>query len=134
MIVPDSSVWIDYFNGNETQQTALLTRLLGSELYAVVTGDIILTEVLQGFRDDTEFQYARELLVGLRFEEMLGQKIALQSAQNNRLLRQRGITLRKTTNLIIGTFCIVNDLTLLHSDQDFAPMIEHLGLKVLSNA
>ena len=134
MIVPDSSVWIDYLNGNETQQTALLTRLLGSELYAVVTGDIILTEVLQGFRDDTEFQYARELLVGLRFEEMLGQKIALQSAQNNRLLRQRGITLRKTTNLIIGTFCIINGLTLLHSDQDFAPMIEHLGLKVLSSA
>ena len=104
MIGPDSSVWIDFFSGEETPQTALLSRLLSSELYAVVTGDIILTEVLHGFRDDIEFQYARELLMGLHVEEMLGQKVALQSAQNYRLLLQRGISIGKMTNLMIGTF------------------------------
>ncbi len=129
MILPDSSIWIDYFNGSETPKTRLLNELLGNEV--ILTGDIILTEVLQGFRHERELQHAKEILLGLPFQEMLGSEIALQSALNYRFLRQRGITIRNTIDMMIATFCIVNQITLLQNDRDFAPMSEHLGLTVL---
>ena len=129
MILPDSSIWIDYFNGRETPKTQLLNELLGNEV--ILTGDIILTEVLQGFRHERELQHAQEILLGLPFQEMLGPKVALQSAQNYRLLRQRGITIRNTIDVMIATFCMVNKITLLQNNRDFAPIIEHLGLTVL---
>ena len=132
MILPTSTVWIDYFNGKNTPQTEVLTRLLGSDLYIVVMGDLILTQLLKGFRSEPDFQYASDLLLGLQVEKMLGQEIAKQSAQNYRLLRQQGITIHKTTDLIISTFCMVNALTLLDTGDDFLPMVEHLGLQVLS--
>ena len=130
MIVVDSSVWINYFNGTSTFQTNLFNTLLGNEL--IVVGDIILVEVLQGFRKEKDFKQARKLLETLIFHEMLGKDLALKTIDNYRLLRKKGITVRKTIDVIIATFCITSDLPLLHSDKGFHPMEKHLSLKVLS--
>ena len=129
MIFIDSSVWIDYFNGRITKQTNILDSLVGNEL--IVVGDIILTEVLQGFQQDKDFDKARELLDCFVFKDMLGKEIAVKSAKNYRILRKNGVTVRKTIDVIIATFCIENDLMLLHSDRDFRIMGEHLALKVV---
>jgi len=129
MILVDSSVWIDYFNGKITKQTNLLDSLLGSEL--IVIGDLILTEVLQGFQQDRDFNKAKKLLSALIFRQMLGRQLAIKSAENYRVLRKKGVTVRKTIDVIIATFCIANNLPLLHSDRDFRPMEKHLNLKVI---
>ena len=94
-------------------------------------GDLILTEVLQGFQNNEEFKVAKELLLGMPFMPMVGQAIALKSAENYRALRKRGVTPRKTTDVIIGTFCIYYQLPLLHDDRDFDPMVKFLGLKIV---
>jgi predicted nucleic acid-binding protein len=127
MILVDSSVWINYFNGMDTWQTELLDRLLTDE--PVIICDLILTEVLQGFRDDQDFEQAEKSLKILPFRQMGGYEIAFKSAQNYRMLRRNGITVRKTIDIIIGTFCIVEDLSLLHDDKDFEPMTEFLSLR-----
>ena len=129
MIVVDSSVWIDYFNGKITKQTNHLDILLGNEL--IVIGDIILTEVLQGFQEDRDFNKAKKLLDSLVFRKMLGKELAIKSAENYRRLRKKGVTVRKTIDVIIATFCIANNLPLLHSDRDFRPMEKHLNLRVI---
>ena len=128
MIVVDSSVWVDYFNGIITPQTNKLDMLLPQQL--IVVGDLILTEVLQGFRDDKEYQTASQLLQSLRFYDMLGKPLALKTAQNYRYLRKQGITVRKTIDVMIATFCIENDFPLLHSDKDFDKMLI-LGLRTV---
>jgi len=130
MIFVDSSVWIDYFNGRITKQTDLLDTLLGNEL--VVIGDIVLTEVLQGFQNDRDFVKAKKLFDSLYFMSMLGKKLAIKSAENYRKLKKKGITARKTIDVIIATFCIENNLLLLHSDRDFRIMEKHLALRVVS--
>ncbi len=127
MIVVDSSVWTDYFNGAVTDQTDRLDASLSGEL--VVIGDIILAEVLQGFKRDSDFRKAKQLLDALVFKEMLGRELAVKSAQNYRRLRKKGVTVRKTVDVMIATFCIEKGLALLHSDKDFDPMTKHLGLK-----
>lgn len=129
MIVADSSVWIDFLNGVDGPQVEMLDRLLDRE--TVATGDLILTEVLQGIRDDREFLRVSSLMAALPRHEMAGLDIALKSARNYRRLRAEGITVRKTMDLLIGTFCIENGLTLLHRDRDFDAMERGLGLKVL---
>lgn len=129
MIVVDTSIWVDYFNGVTSPYTDLLDRFLLKE--RLLIGDIILTEVLQGFRSDTDFRKARALLDTLEYSPMLGREIALLSAQNYRKLRKAGVTVRKTIDVVIATFCIVNRHRLLHSDRDFDAMEKHLGLKVL---
>lgn len=129
MIVVDTSVWVDYFNGVINPRTDLLDRLLGSE--RLLIGDLILTEFLQGFRRDGDFLKARALLDDLAFAPMLGKDIAVASAQNYRKLRKAGVTVRKTIDVWIATFCIENRHRLLHADRDFEPMAKHLGLKVL---
>ena len=129
MILVDSSVWIDYFNGRRSRETDLLDDLLGSEV--LVTGDLILTEVLQGFANDRDFRRARRALEILAFEPMVGHDIAVASAINYRRLRARGITVRKTIDVIIATFCAATGHDLLHADRDFAAMAEPLGLRVL---
>ncbi len=129
MILVDSSVWIDYFNGLATRQTDRLDELLGSDL--LLTGDIILAEVLQGFRDDRDFRRAKRALDGLEFRAMLGRDIALKSAANYRALRAQGVTVRKTIDMLIATFCIENDHELLHADRDFDPIEEHIGLRTV---
>ena len=129
MILVDSSVWIDYFNGRRTPQTDLLDDRLGTQ--PIVVGDLILTEVLQGFQSDRDFAQAKRLLDSLVFAEMLGRDLAILSAQNYRTLRRKGVTVRKSLDVIIGTFCIAHRLPLLHSDKDFDPIERHLGLKVV---
>jgi predicted nucleic acid-binding protein len=129
MIVVDSSVWIDYFNGKITKQTDLLDSLFGIEL--IVIGDIILTEVLQGFQEDKDFNKARKLFDSLIFRQMLGEELAVKSAENYRILRKKGVTVRKAIDVIIATFCVASDLPLLHSDKDFTTMVKHLNLKVV---
>ena len=128
MVLVDSSVWIDYFNGVQTLETDTLDRLLGE--VPVLIGDLILTEVLQGFRSDLDYRQARELLDGLDCRCLGGRQVALSAANNYRFLRARGITIRKTIDVIIGTYCLLEDLHLLHSDRDFDPMERLLGLKV----
>ncbi len=127
MIFVDSSVWVDYFNGNPTPEADRLDSLLGIE--PVATGDLILAEVLQGFRNDKDYKTARNLLTSLTVFNMLNTSIAVKSADNFRLLRKKGITVRKTIDSIIATFCIEYSLPLLHSDKDFEPFHKHLRLK-----
>jgi predicted nucleic acid-binding protein len=128
LILVDSSVWIDYFNGTSTAQTEKLDGLLGREPVAI--GDLILTEVLQGFADEREFNQARRMLTSLMVVELGGQKIAIQAAKNFRALRRRGVTVRKTIDTVIATRCIESGYTLLHNDRDFDPFAKHLSLRV----
>lgn len=127
MILVDSSVWIDYFNGISTWQTELLDNYLSS--VPVIVGDLILTEVLQGFRSNKDYETAKDFLSALSFRQIGGYNVAVQSAQNYRLLRKAGVTVRKTIDIIIATFCIMEGLTLLHDDRDFDPMAAHFPLK-----
>ena len=127
MIVVDSSIWIDYFTGKDTPGAEKLDSLLGEDLVAI--GDLMLTEVLQGFRADKDYRKAKKLLVSLAVLNILDTDIALKSAVNFRKLRKKGITVRKTIDAIIATYCIENDLPLLHSDRDFHPFHEHLNLR-----
>ena len=127
MIVVDSSVWIDYFTGKDTPAADRLDALLAEDLVAI--GDLMLTEVLQGFRADKDYRKAKELLLSLDVLNILDTNIALKSAENFRKLRKKGITVRKTIDAIIATYCIENELPLLHSDRDFDPFHEHLNLR-----
>lgn len=127
MILVDSSVWIDFFRGTTTPQTERLDALLGSEPLAV--GDLILAEVLQGFGSDRDFNQARKLLTALNVVHLGGQDIAIQAARNFRALRAKGLTVRKTIDTVIATCCIESDHSLLFSDRDFEPFVEHLGLR-----
>jgi hypothetical protein len=129
LIVVDSSVWIDYFNGKITPKTNWLDSALGNE--PILIGDIILTEVLQGFQSDSDFKKAKSLLLSFHVVEMLGMEVALKSASNYRYLRKKGVTIRKTIDVIIGTFCIHNAFSLLHDDKDFTPLEKHLHLRVV---
>ena len=127
MIFVDSSVWVDYFNGKQSAETDYLDSLLGKEPIAI--GDLVLIEVLQGFKNDSDYKTARELLASLTVFTLGGEKIAIKSADNFRLLRKRGVTVRKTIDVLIATFCIEKNLSLLHSDKDFEPFHKHLKLE-----
>ena len=129
MILVDSSVWIDYFNGRKTATTDRLDSSLGNT--PIIMGDLILAEVLQGFQNDKDFEAAKEILLDMPFIAMGGLEVALESAMNYRLLRKNGVTVRKTIDVMIGTFCIHYQLPLLHDDRDFDPMVEFLGLKTI---
>ena len=130
MILVDSSVWVDYFKGTSTRQTEKLDVLLGSELLAI--GDLSLTEVLQGFARERDFNEARRMLTSLVVVDLGGQEIAVQAAINLRKLRHLGTTVRKTIDTIIATRCIESGYELLHSDRDFDPFAKHLGLRVVA--
>lgn len=129
MILVDSSVWVDYFRGAPTAQAEKLDSLLGTEPLAI--GDLILTEVLQGFDSDRDFNQAKRLLTSLVVVDLGGQDIALQAAKNYRTLRALGVTVRKTIDTIIATRCIESGYTLLHCDRDFEPFMTHLGLRTV---
>ena len=128
MILVDTSVWIDYFNGKRNIQTNKLDELLLSEL--VIIGDIILAETLQGFRKDKDYNQAKEALNYLNCYSISNKEFAIKSAENFRYLRKKGITIRKTIDVLIGTFCIESKIPLLHNDKDFMPLME-LGLQVV---
>lgn len=129
MVLVDTSVWIDYFNGIASRQTDRLNALLGTG--TVLVGDLILTELLQGFARDTQFRRARLLMDEFPCADLAGRVVALQAAENYRILRARGVTVRKTIDVIIATFCILNEHVLLHANKDFTPMRRHIGLQVL---
>ena len=127
MIVVDSSVWIDFFHGVSTPEVERLDGLLGVTPLAI--GDLILVEVMQGFRTDQDVATARQLFRSLALLPMLGGSNAWKAAENYRQLRRKGITVRKTIDGIIATACIEANLPLLFSDRDFQPYVEHLGLE-----
>ena len=129
MILVDSSVWIDYFNGQATGETDLLDRLLSAQ--RPLLGDLILVEVLQGFRSDLDFHRARRELDTLQCVAIGGRDTAIAAAQNFRALKRYGVTVRKTIDALIATFCIAHGHELLHCDRDFDPFERHLGLRVL---
>ncbi|MGO4880847.1 MAG: PIN domain nuclease [Bryobacteraceae bacterium] len=129
MILVDTSVWIDYFKGTVTTQTEKLDALLAQEPLAI--GDLILTEVLQGFSKEADFKTALEMLTALTVVELGGAEIAVQAAKNYRALRKIGVTVRKTIDTVIATRCIESGYELLHNDRDFDPFAKHLGLRAV---
>ena len=129
MLIVDSTVWIDYFNGLENPQTDYLDQIVDQA--PVLVGDLILAEVLQGFRNDSEFEKARRALSKYIQVEMVNPELALQSARNYRLLRRKGLTVRKTIDSLIATYSIENEHELLHNDNDFDGYEKHLGLRVV---
>lgn len=128
MILVDSSIWISAYRGVQDAATAALRR----EIVAnnIIVGDLILLEVLQGFRVDREYNQARAAMLAYDFRELCGQRVALAAATNYRALRAKGITVRKTIDMVIATWCILNSIVLLHADRDFDPIEQHLGLQV----
>lgn len=129
MLLVDSTVWVDYFNGFENAQTDYFHQIVDQT--PILIGDLILAEVLQGFRSDTDFEKARRVFAKYRQVEMVNPKLALQSARNYRLLRRKGITVRKTIDSLIATYCIESEHDLLHNDSDFDGYEKYLGLSVI---
>lgn len=126
MIVVDSSVWIDFLNGRDASHVRRLNAILGVE--EVALGDLMLCEVLQGLKDERAARNVEALLRRFDIVAMGGAEIAVAAARNFRALRRRGVTVRTTIDLLIGTWCIENRAALLHNDNDFRPMARHLGL------
>ena len=129
MILVDSSVWIDFFRNEPTPQAEWLDKNLGEQ--GLLVGDLILAEVLRGFKDDRGFSEARRLLANLDQVALCGEELAVQSARNFRKLRNLGVTVRGTVDVIIATRCIADGYSLLHSDRDFDAFEKHLGLQVV---
>jgi predicted nucleic acid-binding protein len=127
LILVDSSVWVDYFRGVDTAEADNLDALLSVE--QIVIGDLILTEVLQGFISEREFNQGRKLLASIPTIPLVGEVIAFQAARNFRKLRTLRITIRKTIDTLIATSCIEKGISLLYSDRDFDPFVQHLKLR-----
>ena len=128
MILVDTGVWIDYFNGVENKQTESLDRILSEQ--SVLLGDIILTEILQGFDSDKEFRLAKQALEPLDCVHLGGKSLAIKAASNFRFLRSKGVTVRKTVDMLIGSWCIEHEVELLHNDKDFDQIATQLPLKI----
>ena len=126
MILVDTSVWIDYLNGVQSTHTDSLDS--GIIEGTIAMGDLIFLEILQGIRDDREYRTTKQTLLTLDRVEMFGQGMPEKCAENYRALRKKGITIRKTTDVIIATFCIERRMPLLFTDRDFIPFVDHLGL------
>ncbi|EMR12001.1 PilT protein domain-containing protein [Methylophaga lonarensis MPL] len=126
MILVDTSVWIDYLNGAPSQHTDALDAAIVEGVVAM--GDLIFLEILQGIRDDREYRTTKQSLMTLDRLEMFGKGMPEKCAENYRALRKKGMTIRKTTDVIIATFCIEQRLPLLFTDRDFIPFVDHLGL------
>ncbi len=133
MVLVDSSVWIDYFSTDRsTPQTEHLEQLVSTT--PIVVGDLILAEVLQGFKSDSDYKTARSLLENFELVNISNTDIAIKSADNYRQLRKKGLTVRKTIDCLIATYCIENNIALLHSDRDFDAFVKNLGLKLALNS
>lgn len=131
MIVVDSSVWIANLRGLENDAVRKLRAIVDDDDDQILVGDLILWEVLLGAHDDVHAARIQRDLCVYRVAPMCDAGLAVRAAQHNRMLRARGITVRKTIDMIIGTFCIAGGHGLLHDDRDFAPMAEFLGLQVV---
>lgn len=127
MILVDTSVWIDYLNGVENPHTDALDAGIADGIVAM--GDLVFLEILQGIRDDREYEITRRSLETLDQYKMFGTAMAGKCAENFRALLKKGITIRKTADVIIATFCIEHQMPLLFTDRDFLPFVEYLGLQ-----
>ena len=126
MILVDSSVWIDFFRGAASPQADRLQSLLGGQ--ELLVADLVLVEVLQGYRRQSDFDTALDLMSRMEAVTVGGSETAVAAARHFHFLRAKGITVRKTIDCLIATRCILDGLQLLHSDRDFDPFVEHLGL------
>jgi predicted nucleic acid-binding protein len=129
MVIVDTTVWIDYLGGVVNRETAWLEIALSRERLALT--DLILSEVLQGIRDDAAFERARNDLLKFKIFASGGTDLALAAAQNYRNLRRQGFTIRKTIDCWIATFCLLSGHMLLHRDRNFDPFEKELGLAVV---
>jgi len=132
VIVVDSSVWIDFLKGKSAPHVDRLNASIGVD--EIIVGDLMLCEVLQGVETERAAREVEALLRRFEIVAMAGDEIAVTAARNFRSLRAIGITVRKTVDLLIGTWCIKNRRPLLHNDSDFRPMAQHLGLVEFSTA
>ncbi len=130
MLVVDSSVWIDFFNGFEAPSAELLAHLLDHGEVRIVVPDLVLFEVLRGFRHERDLRTARQLMQGLAIESSMDPELALAAAEHYRQLRSRGHTVRSATDVLVAAFCIERDYALLHDDRDFDAFEQHRGLRV----
>ncbi len=129
MVIIDTSIWVDYLHGAGTPQVEWLERELGRQRLGVI--DLIVCEVLQGIRDDGDFADMRRALQKLQIFTSGGLDLAIGSAENYRRLRAQGLTVRKTIDCLIATYCLLHNHTLLHNDRDFDPFEQVLGLPVI---
>jgi predicted nucleic acid-binding protein len=129
VVIVDSTVWVDYFNGQHNPETDWLDARLDQERLGLTT--IILTEVLQGIRDERRAADVQKALLELEVSEAAGADLAVDAARNYRTLRGRGKTVRKTIDVLIATFCLREGHSLLHRDRDFDPFENLLGLSVV---
>ena len=129
MVVVDSAVWIDFFNGAETPQRVTLRRLLAHGEATLIVPDLVLYEVLRGFRSERDFLQAERLMLSMSVESTGGQAMAQRAAAHYRQLRMLGITVRSTVDVLVATFCIDNGYALLHRDRDFDAFEELRGLR-----
>ena len=131
MIFVDSSVWISNLRNTDSEAVRKLRAIAEADDGQLLVGDLVLLEVLQGARDDDHAARIEQNMRHYTIASVLNDELAVRAAKNFRTLRRRGITVRKTIEMIIGTFCIEGGHTLLHEDRDFHPMVEHLGLRVI---
>ena len=129
MVIIDTSAWIEYLQGGQPSVVSKVDRLLNLDLVGI--GDLIYCEIIQGIPSESQRRQVSDLLLALPRFDMVGFHIAQKASANFRLLRSRGVTIRKTIDVIIGTFCAENDLPLVHHDRDFDHMARFIGLKIL---
>ncbi|MDR1129260.1 MAG: VapC toxin family PIN domain ribonuclease [Treponema sp.] len=130
MIVPDTTVWIDFSKNIVAPHTDILKREMAGR--NIVTTDVIMVEFLQGFRHEHDYIAAEKMMHSLVYRAFWGKRHVRQIAHHYRILRRKGITIRSTIDVIIGTFCLENDFSLLHNDPaDFDAMEKYLGLKIV---
>lgn len=128
MLLVDTSVWVSYFNGEISEKANALDYLLGKQL--ILIGDLVLADVLRGFRQDEHFEAAMRILSHLETRTLGGEEMAINAAQNYRDLLNKGIKIKNTTTLFVGTYCATYGITLLHSNSDYDLMEDHLDLAV----
>jgi len=129
MFLIDSSVWVDYFNGVDSNKTNLLYTFL--EYQSILLGDVILAEVLQGIDKDDDYDKVKEYFSWLDCVSLVGRENAIRSSANYRFLRSKGVTIRKTVDMLIGSWCIENKISLLHNDKDFDRIAMYLPLEIV---
>ncbi len=129
MVIIDTSAWIEYFRGGIRRVSEKVEWCLEEDLVAM--GDLVYCEIMQGIRATKKRKEVSELLLSLPHFDMVGFSMAEKSAANYRLLRSRGVTVRKTIDVLIGTFCAEHGFQIVHSDSDFDLMAKHIGLDVL---
>ena len=129
MLVVDSSVWIDFFNDVDHPAVELLQQLLDHGEVRLIVPDLVLFEVLRGFRHEHSHRQARRLMESLHVQSTGGPELALAAAQHYRSLRAQGITVRSPIDVLVATYCIENDYALLHRDRDYTAFETHRGLR-----